>query len=93
MKLTEVEINLFLYGLVNFFDEGAGLANEQHFFLRILREPVDQPFDLLFEGGAFVGGWVERVENRLALGESFELFAGVAKHDATGAKAVDQFFH
>ena len=36
VKLAEVEINLFLYGLVNFFDEGAGLANEQDFFLRML---------------------------------------------------------
>ena len=31
VKLAEVEVNLFLYGLVNFFDEGAGLANEQDF--------------------------------------------------------------
>ena len=71
VKLAEVEVNLFLYGLVNFFDEGAGLANEQDFFLRMGKQPVDQPFDLLFEGGVIIGGGIERMENGLALGETF----------------------
>jgi hypothetical protein len=50
VKLAEVEIYLFLDGLVNFFDEGAGLADEQDFFLFIFAQPVDQPFNLLLEG-------------------------------------------
>ena len=49
MKLAEVEIDLFLDGFVNFFDEGAGLTDEQDFFFAVLAQPVDQPFDLLFE--------------------------------------------
>ena len=31
VKLAEVEVNLFLYGLVNFFDEGAGLQMSRTF--------------------------------------------------------------
>ena len=49
VKLAEVEVNLFLYGLINFFDEGAGLTDEQNFFFAVLAQPVDQPFDLLLE--------------------------------------------
>ena len=71
VKLAEVEVNLFLYGLINFFDEGAGLANEQDFFLRMCKQPVYQPFDLLFEVGVVIGSGIERMKNGLALGETF----------------------
>ena len=92
MKLAEVEIDVLLDGFVNFFDEGAGLANEQDFFLRMCSQPVDKPFDLLFKGWAFLSGWVERVKNGLALGKALQGFAGVAKHDPPGAKTIDNIF-
>ena len=47
--MAEVEIYLFLDGFVNFFDEDTGLADKQDFFFAVLAQPVDQPFDLLFE--------------------------------------------
>ena len=92
MKLAEVEIDVLLDGFVNFFDEGAGLANEQHFFIFVLSEPGDEPFNLLFKGWAFLSGWVERVKNGLALRKALEGFAGVAKHDPPGAKTIDNIF-
>ena len=35
---------------------------------------------------------IERMENGLALGETFLGFAGIAKHDTPGSKAIEYMF-
>ena len=71
MKLAELYIDMFLNGLVNFFDEGAGLANEEDFFILVIGDPFNQPFDLLLESRAILGRWIQGMKHGLALGEAF----------------------
>ena len=89
VELAQVQVDVFAYGFVNFPYESTGLANEKDFFVFVLGQPADQPLDLLIEGWGFFDRWVEGVENGTALGETSQDFAGIAEHDATGAKAID----
>ena len=83
---------MLLNRFVNLFDEGAGLADEQDFFVFVLVQPSDQPLDLLFERRDIFRGRVKRMEHGMAMGEPSQCFAGIAEHDTAGPKAIDDIF-